>query len=81
MTTIVLTFFRLYFQMLARIAPRTAGRHAYKLFSTPRRRATVPSAVESVMARAECFDVEAGEYRVAAYRWQVEGTTGPRRRG
>ena len=52
MTDLILTLFRVYFRTLARLAPRTAGRHAYRLFTTPRRRASVPSAVEEVMARA-----------------------------
>ncbi len=79
MTDIILRLFRTYFRTLARVAPRTAGRHAYRLFTTPRRRATVPSAVEEVMARAERFDVEPGEYRVAAYRWGAQaGGTAPR---
>lgn len=76
MTRIVLSLLRFYFRTLARIAPRTAGRHAYRLFSTPRRRASVPSAVEGVMDRAERFDIESGEYRVAAYRWTADSAVG-----
>ena len=79
MQTIVLTLLRFYFRTLARLAPRTAGRHAYRLFSTPRRRASVPPAVEPVMARAERFEVECGEHRVAAYRWRASaGPAAPR---
>ncbi len=74
--SIVLTLLRVYFQILARVAPRTAGRHAYRLFSTPRKRASVPSPVEAVMARAERLEVEAGEFRIAAYRWSARADAG-----
>ena len=77
MTAIVLTLFRLYFQILSRLAPRTAGRQAYRLFSTPRKRVPVPPVVESVMARAEGFEVEVGDHQVAAYRWRAQGDAGP----
>ncbi len=77
MTTFILTLLRIYFQILARIAPRTAGRHAYRLFSTPRKRASVPSAVEPVMARAERLQVDSGEFQIAAYRWPANNNAGP----
>ncbi len=78
MTDLILALFRIYFRTLARFAPRTAGRHAYRLFTTPRRRATVPSAIEDVMARADRFEVESGEYRVAAFRWTATDAGAPR---
>ncbi len=77
MTNIILTLLRIYFQILARIAPRIAGRHAYRLFSTPRKRASIPSAVEPVMARAEHLEVDSGEYRVAAYLWRAGSSADP----
>ena len=79
MIRVVTILLRLYFQILARMTPRVAGRQAYKLFTTPRRRATVPPSVEAVMARAERFEVEADEHRVAAYRWPASaGPSAPR---
>ncbi len=78
MTALILKLLRFYFQTLARIAPRTAGRHAYRLFSTPRKRASVPSAVETVMARAERFNVESGGLRIEAYRWHPRSEGAPR---
>ncbi len=76
MTKLILGILRLYFLTLARIAPRTAGRHAYRLFSTPRRRASVPPAVEVVMTRAERLEVDSGSHRIAAYRWPARGEAG-----
>ncbi len=65
---VLLTLIRLYLRILARVAPRTAGRQAYRLFCTPRRRATVSLEGETVMARAARIDVQAEGHRVAAYR-------------
>ena len=68
-TKLLLASLRLYFEALARLAPKTAGRHAYRLFSSPRKRGTVPSGVEGVMDRAERFEVTVRGQRVAAFRW------------
>ncbi len=71
MNPLLIASVRLYLRTLAAIAPRIAGREAYRLFSTPRLRSSVPSKAQAEMARAERFDIEAGEHRIAAYRWRV----------
>ncbi len=75
MNRLVLNLIRLYLRGLARVVPGTAGRQAFRLFSTPRRRASVPSAVEALMSRSEGFDVDSGGLRIAAYRWRSTGET------
>ena len=78
----LLVVLRFTFRALARVAPQTAGRLAYRLFTTPRQRATVPKKLEVVMARAESFEVQAAGVRIAAYRWKArandESSTPPR---
>lgn len=66
----VLLLIRLYLRALALVAPRVAGRRAYKIFSTPRTRRSVPPWAEDAMAEAEplSFDVEGDE--IQAYRWR-----------
>ncbi len=77
MKSVIKKLIRLYLRSLARIAPRTAGRQAYRLFSTPLKRASVPSKVEAVMSRAKRFDVESGGLQVAAYRWRPPAGAAP----
>ena len=69
MNPLLVASIRFYLRTLARIAPKAAGRQAYKLFSTPRLRAKVPSSMEGVMAQAEQFELEVAGHQVAAYRW------------
>ncbi|MCG8458047.1 MAG: alpha/beta fold hydrolase [Holophagales bacterium] len=73
MTTALLFAIRIYLRTLAEAAPRMAGRQAYRLFSTPRRRRPVPEAAEGVMARAERLELRLDGKRLAAYRWPVDG--------
>ena len=77
-TRLLIAVLRTYFRSLARLAPVTAGRHAYTLFGTPRKRGRIPPAVEPVMARAERLDLDVEGERVAAYRRPVWGQAGER---
>ena len=70
MQTMILISIRLYLLALKMVAPKTAGRQAFRLFSTPRTRRRVPSSVEDVMARAQRLQVQADGEDVAVYRWQ-----------
>lgn len=78
MPPMLLTALRLYFRTLKRVAPKTAGRHAYRLFSTPRIRRPVPSSVEGVMGRAERSMVTVDGEQVATYRWPAKAPEAPR---
>ncbi|MEM1206670.1 MAG: alpha/beta hydrolase [Acidobacteriota bacterium] len=75
MQSVVLFVLGLYFKTLARISPKTAGRKAYDLFSTPRTRRSVPPWAEDTMARAERLTLEVEGESAAAYRWRPEGVT------
>lgn len=77
MNPLLIAAVRLYLRTLAAIAPRTAGRHAYRLFSTPRLRSSIPAKAAAEMARAERLDVEAGGHRIAAYRWRAADPAAP----
>lgn len=81
MTQLILWSIRIYLKTLALLAPKTAGRQAFHIFSTPRTRRSVPTSVEGVMARAEHFHLDVDGERVAAYRWaaaEVGGVAKPR---
>lgn len=69
MQQIILVSIRLYLLALGMVAPKVAGRQAFRLFSTPRTRRRVPPAVEDVMARAQHLQVQADGEDVAVYRW------------
>jgi pimeloyl-ACP methyl ester carboxylesterase len=78
MNSLLVASIRTYLRTLARIAPKTAGRQAFKIFCTPRLRATVPSSVEGVMDRAEQLELAVEGHRVAGYRWAADSPEAPR---
>jgi len=51
------------------VAPRRAGREAFKLFIEPMRRAPVSPAQQPVMAAAQTSDVDMNGTKVRTYRW------------
>ena len=62
-----------YLKALALISPKLAGRRAYKIFSTPRTRRSIPPWAESVMANADTVELSVEGKAVRAYRWANEG--------
>ncbi|MDY7092302.1 MAG: alpha/beta hydrolase [Acidobacteriota bacterium] len=58
-----------FLRILGRIAPRRAGRFAFRMFCTPRFRGKVPGVVESVMEAAERLALEVEGQRIQAYHW------------
>lgn len=69
MAPLLLIFLRYSLTILDRLAPRWAGRLGYRLFTTPRSRRPIPSAVEGVMDRAERCPLEVSGKTLAAFRW------------
>ncbi|MEM1182071.1 MAG: alpha/beta hydrolase [Acidobacteriota bacterium] len=78
MHPIAITAIRTYFSAMQRIAPRVAGRQAFRLFSTPRFRRPTPPAVVDVMERSERFSFEVEGEKVIGYRWDAADAGAPR---
>ncbi|MEO1086922.1 MAG: alpha/beta hydrolase, partial [Acidobacteriota bacterium] len=74
----VLAGIRLYFRALAGVAPRVAGRHAYRLFSTPRYRARNPEGASAVMSRARRLELDVEGRQVVAFEWASPRPDAPR---
>lgn len=69
----ILKLMRLVFQVGGRIAPRLAGRLAYRLWFTPTRFKT-PVSEKSALESADIKHVQINHHNIATYRW---GQTGP----
>ena len=69
MNTLILASISICLKSLAAVAPRSAGRAAYRLFSTPRSRRAVPKWAEDVMAEAQNLDLSVNGLRIVGYRW------------
>ena len=78
MNALILMGLRVYFTVLAKLAPRMAGRQAQKLFTTPRFRRPVSPVIADVMAQAEAFELDVDEDRVSCYRWPGGSEDAPR---
>jgi pimeloyl-ACP methyl ester carboxylesterase len=79
MSTVTVFALSWFLRILHRLAPKRAGRLAFRLFCTPRFRATVPSAVEPVMEAAERLALQVTGRRIEAYHWPhpVHGREAP----
>lgn len=79
MNTLTVLVLRWTLRTLHFLAPKRAGRLAFRWFCTPRFRASVPSAVEPIMEAAEKLTLEVTGRRVEAYHWlhPVRGKDAP----
>jgi len=70
MRSLIVVVIKVYLKILGRLAPKTAGRQGFQLFCTPRFRAPVPPAGQTVLERAERLDLRVGDEGVVGYRWR-----------
>ena len=70
MRSLILALVKIYLRILGYLAPKVAGRQGFALFCTPRFRALVPPAGQTVLDRAESLDLRVEEERVVGYRWR-----------